>query len=104
MDGNGALDEMYSPPQNPSAFCRASLTDSVLSLPLVWPDKKQHEPVPVLAALGMDQIHTAPARECIISIQELQMPIPQMFLDASSYQRKLQLEKTDFLTFVSKKM
>lgn len=91
-------------PKTQVLFAEHHFTGSVLSFSPPWPDKKQHEPIPVLAVLGMDQIHAAPAQECIISIQELQLPVPELFLDVSFYQRKLQLEKTDFLAFVSKKM
>lgn len=36
-------------------------------------------PSPVWAVLGMDQIHTAPAQECLSSIQELPLPSQYCF-------------------------
>lgn len=80
------------------------LTGSVLSLSHCWPDKEQPEPIPVLAGLGMERIHAAPALECIISIQELQLPIPVLFLDASIHRRKVQLEKMVFLHLCVRKV
>lgn len=52
----------------------------------------------------MERIHAAPALECIISIQELQLPIPVLFLDASIHRRKVQLEKMVFLHLCVRKV
>jgi len=62
---------------------KALLTDSARSLSQSLPDREQQKPTAILAALGMDQIHAGPAVECIVSVQELQLPVPVLFLDAS---------------------
>lgn len=69
----------------PTCFVQSTATDSVLSLPQPWSDREQQEPLVILAVLGTDQIHAAPALECTTSIHGLQVPIAAMFLDAPSH-------------------